>query len=126
MTSPTNKEFLYGELTYELNSCLFSVHNELGRFAREKQYADLLEKKLKEAGIRYQRELRAGDSGNVFDFLIEDVIVLELKAKPFLLREDYVQVQRYLHTANMRLGILVNFRSRYLQPKRILRPDAHL
>ncbi|MBP9686504.1 MAG: GxxExxY protein [Candidatus Doudnabacteria bacterium] len=59
-------------------------------------------------------------------FLVEDVIVLELKAKPFLLREDYVQVQRYLHIANVRLGILVNFRPRYLQPKRILRPDVHL
>ncbi len=122
----TRKEFLYGDLTYELNSLLFSVHNELGRFAREKQYGDLLEEKMKVAGIRYQREVRVGDSGNVLDFLVEDSIVLELKTKPFLLREDYAQVQRYLHVVHLRLGILVNFRPKYLQPKRILHVDAHL
>ena len=115
------KEFLYAETTYKLNGLLFSVHNELGMFAREKQYADLFEAKLKEYGISYKRELRIGDSGNILDFLIDDLIIIELKSKPFLLREDYFQTQRYLDSLNLRLGILVNFRTKYLQPKRILR-----
>ncbi len=115
------KEFLYAETTYKINGLLFSVHNELGMFAREKQYADSFETKLKESGIAYRRELRIGDSGNILDFLIDDLIIIELKSKPFLLREDYFQTQRYLDSLNLRLGILVNFRTKYLQPKRILR-----
>lgn len=115
-------EFLYGDLTYKLNGILFAAHNELGRFAREKQYAECIAAKLKEKGINYQRELIVSDSGNIIDFLIEGTIILELKAKPFLTKEDYYQIKRYLQVCNLKLGILVNFRSNYLNPKRILHP----
>lgn len=117
----TKREFLFGDLTYKINGLLYAVHNELGRFAREKQYADLFEIKLKENNISYKRELRVGDSGNIIDFLIDEKIIIEFKSKPFLLKDDYFQTQRYLQSLNLQLGILVNFRTRYLQPKRILR-----
>lgn len=42
-----NNEFLYKDKTYDLRGILFSVHNELGRFAKEKQYGDKTEKKFK-------------------------------------------------------------------------------
>jgi GxxExxY protein len=116
----TNKLF-YGELSYAVNGILFEVQNEIGSFGREKQYCDLAEQKFKENNIKYKRELRIGDSGNIFDFLIEDKILLEFKCKPFLTNEDYDQVKRYLQSADLELGILVNFRSKYLQPKRIIR-----
>lgn len=112
---------LYGHLTYELNGIFFAVHNELGRFAREKQCGDLFEKKLKEINIAYKREVRIGDSGNVIDFIIEDSIVIEFKAIPIVTRLEYYQVQRYLYATGLELGILVNFRDKFLQPKRILR-----
>lgn len=121
-----DKEFFFGELTYKINGMLFAVQNELGRFAREKQYADLFEKKLVENSIIYKRELVVGDSGNILDFLIEDKVIIEFKSKPFLLKEDYFQTQRYLQSLNLRLGILVNFRSKYLQPKRVLRRQENL
>ena len=114
------KEFLYGDLTYKVRKILFAVHNELGMYAREKQYADLAEQKLKESWLTYKREVRVGDSGNIIDFTIEDKIALEFKAKPFLTQEDYGQTQRYLQILNFRLGLLVNFRSKYLSPRRIL------
>ena len=123
MTTDPKVEFLYGDLTYKLNGILYRVHRELGPYAREKQYADLLEKTLKELEIKYQRELRIGNSGNVIDFLIEDVVVLELKTVPFLLEEHFSQVKRYLHQTNLKLGILVNFRNKRLQPKRVLNPN---
>lgn len=83
------KEFLYGDLTYKINGILIEIHKELGAYAREKQIGDLLEKKLKERNLFYQREVRIGDSGNIADFIIEDKIILELKAKPFFIVEDY-------------------------------------
>ncbi len=112
--------FLYSDLTYKINGILIEVHKELGSYAREKQFADLMEQKLKENGLLYKRELRIGDSGNIMDFVVDNKIILELKAKPFLIREDYDQVKRYLHQANLKLGILVNFREKFIQPKRVL------
>jgi len=65
-----------------------------------------------------------GDTGNIIDFVVENKIVLELKAKLLISKDDYYQLQRYLQAANMKLGLLVNFRSRYLKPKRVVRIDT--
>jgi hypothetical protein len=92
MSTDTKTRLLFGELSYKINGILFAAHNELGRFARERQYADLIETKLKENKIEYKRELIVADSGNVVDFLTKDSLILELKAKPFLLKADYEQV----------------------------------
>ncbi|MEK9180857.1 MAG: GxxExxY protein [Patescibacteria group bacterium] len=116
----TKTKLLYGKLSYDLTGILFSVHNELGSFAREKQYADLIEKKLKDKSIQYQRECQVGDTGNTLDFIIDRSIILELKSKPNLLRADYEQIKRYLQICDLKLGILVNFRPKFLQPKRVL------
>ena len=114
-------DFLYEDQTYLLNGIFFDTHNELGRFAREKQYADNLEQRFKLKNIPYKREVVVGDSGNSVDFIVWDLILLELKAKPFLQTEDFEQTQRYLHQTNLKLGILINFRSKYLKPQRILK-----
>jgi len=113
-------DLLYEDLTYEIRGISFEVHRELGRFAKEKQYADLLEKKFNERKIKYKRELIVSDSGNIIDFLIEDKIILEIKAKPFLLKVDYYQLQRYLQSTGIKLGLLINFRPVYLNPQRVL------
>ena len=43
---------------------------------------------------------------------------------PFITKEDYFQMQRYLHSAKMKLGLIVNFHSYYLYPKRILNSNV--
>jgi GxxExxY protein len=113
-------DLLYEDLTYEIRGILFEVHRELGRFAKEKQFADLLEKKFIKRNIKYRRELRVSDTGNIFDFLVEDKIILEIKSKPFLLKADYYQLQRYLQSTQIKLGLLVNFRTEYLNPQPVL------
>lgn len=122
----TNKksELIYPELSYTLNGICFSVHNELGSYAREKQYGDLLENKLKEIGISYKREYPISDLGNIVDFLIDNKIILEIKAKRILLKEDYYQLQRYLQESHTKLGLLINFRNKYIKPVRIVKIDT--
>lgn len=112
---------LYEEQTFKLNGLAFAVQNQLGRFSREKQYSNFYETLLVEAKIPYQRELVIGDSGNILDFFVYNCTPLEIKAKPYITKEDYYQLQRYLKALNAELGIIYNFRDRYLKPKRILR-----
>jgi GxxExxY protein len=119
-------KLIYPDLSYKINGILFAVHNELGRFSNEKQYADAIEGFLKRLHISYEREKNLPASfeneqkRNKIDFLIEDKIILEIKAKNTLTREDYYQVKRYLVALNKKLGIIVNFRKKYIEPKRIL------
>jgi len=119
-----NNKIIYPELSYTITGICFNIHNEDGRFLREKQYGDKVEKKLNEVGLVYKRELIIGESGNVVDFLIENKIILEIKAKRIIEKEDFYQMQRYLQSTRIKLGLIVNFRNRYLKPVRVIRIDT--
>jgi len=125
-TNDTNEKIIYPELSYAITGICFNVHNKLGRYAREKQYADFLEKKLNETKISFEREYNIKNTGNIVDFLIDNKIILELKAKKFIIKEDYYQLQRYLQILNFKLGMIVNFRNRYLKPIRIIKINTDI
>ena len=118
-----DKNLIYPELSYKLTGVLFKAHNKLGRYCKEKQYQDAIGELLKQEGLKFEREKKLPISddigGNQVDFEIEDKILLECKAKPFITKEDYYQLMRYLKATGKRLGLLVNFRNKYLRPKRI-------
>lgn len=121
------EKLIYAELSYKITGVLFAVHNDLGRYRNEKQYADALENYFKAYNIIYKREAVVPISfdgelrgRNKIDFLIEDKIILEIKSKRITERQDYYQLKRYLVAFNKKLGIIVNFRDRFLRPKRIL------
>lgn len=122
-----NEKVIYKDLSYKINGFLFYIHNKLGRFSKEKNYADALELVLKEDGIPFKREhvlsvdiLSKKLNLYRYDFLIDSKILLELKAKDFVSKDDYFQVLKYIKLNNMKLGLLVNFREKYLKPRRIL------
>lgn len=125
----TNK-IIFPELSYKLVGLLFEAHNKIGRFGREKQYSDFLEKLFKTNRIIFEREkvLPVGCLENKFtnrvDFGVEGQILLELKAKPIVTKEDYYQMNRYLDASGYKLGIIVNFRRQYLQPIRVIRANS--
>mgnify|MGYP001577445695 CR=1 FL=1 len=126
------KEIIYPELSYKITGMLMQTQKELGRFCKEKQYADLFEILLKKDGIIYKREgsgsFKIGNDtikGNRFDFVVDNKILVELKAAPFITKRDYYQTMRYLKAMNLRLGLLVNLHSEYLKPKRILNSSYH-
>ena len=117
---------IYPELSYKITGLLFETQNSLGRFCGEKQYGDFLEQLLIKARVKYERELalpqmfEGEKRRNIVDFLINNKIVVELKAKRIVTKEDYYQLKKYLVSLNLKLGILVNFRDKYLKPIRVL------
>lgn len=122
---------IYPELSYKLNGVFFDVHNELSFYCKEVQYCDAIEELLKEKQIKYKREycLETGsalikNNSNRVDFLVDDKIVIEVKAKRIVGRDEYNQMQRYLKSMNLKLGVIVNFHQRHLIPKRILNSCA--
>jgi GxxExxY protein len=123
----TSKKIIFPELSYEVNGLLFKVHNELGRFCKEKQYGDTFESLLKEKGLQYEREKPLPldrvkvNFTNIADFVINNELLVDLKAKPVVTKEDYSQIQRYLRAGNYKLGLIVNFRNKYLKPIRVIR-----
>jgi GxxExxY protein len=114
------------ELSYKVTGLCLQVHKDLGRFCSERQYSDKLEEKLIEAHMQYVREFELSNlpdvdrKGNRVDFYIDDKIILDAKAKKFITKEDYFQMNRYLEAANIELGMIVNFRYSFLKPKRVV------
>lgn len=126
-TEKKKAKLIYPKLSYEIYGILFSVAKELGRHKTEKQYCDAIERELRKRKIKYKREkvLPASFEGekegrNKADFVIEDKIILEVKACSYLRKEYYYQLNRYLEAANKQLGILVNMRPYYIHPKRVI------
>ena len=121
------KNILHPELSYKICGFLFSIHNKLGRYRNEKQYGDALENLLKENKVNFLREkslpvsfIGEEERRNIPDFIIEDKIIIDLKAKRLTTKEDYFQMKRYLASYNKELGLLVNFRQKYIYPKRVV------
>lgn len=122
-------KLVYPELSYKIVGILFEVHNKLGGSYQEKYYQRAVAAVLVREKLRFEGELAVDlhiDEHPIgrylLDFLIEDKIVLELKAKPNLHKNDFRQVRAYLRAKNLRLGILANFRGKSVEFFRILNP----
>jgi GxxExxY protein len=118
------------DLCYRINGLLFKVHNELGRYCREKQYGDLFESILKSESLDYEREKNLpldeidNQRTNVVDFIIDGMLLIDLKAKSMVTKDDYYQMQRYLKASKLKLGLIVNFSNEHLKPIRVIRHNS--
>lgn len=126
-------KLVYPKLSYKIVGILFDVHTSLGNRYQEKYYQRAIEVALKKQKIPYKKEISVDltfDGKNIgkyfLDFLIDDKLVLELKAKPSFTKTDYKQVQAYLHTTKLKLGILVNFYGDSLEYKRVLNSSIEI
>lgn len=104
------------------------VHNELGKGFSEAVYGDALEIELKSNGVPFQREVKFNIDykGNTLkhqyyaDFIVDDKIILELKAVEKISSGHIKQTLNYLAASKIKLGLIVNFGEDQLNYKRVL------
>jgi GxxExxY protein len=95
----------------------FKVHSSLGPGLLESVYETCLVYELEHRGLRVRRQIKIpvvyGDirleSGLRLDLLVEDSVVVELKAVEKMLPVFEAQLLTYLRLSGKRLGFLINF-----------------
>ncbi|MBK9109477.1 MAG: GxxExxY protein [Saprospiraceae bacterium] len=123
-------EYLESELTGKIISCAMEVHRNMGNGFQEKIYQRCLEIELNQRGFTCKREiqLRLYYKGifvgmRRFDFLVEDRIMVELKAVIKLENAHLAQAINYLESSNLKIGLLINFGAKRLEFKRVMKPN---
>ncbi len=95
----------------------FKVHSTLGPGLLESVYEICLAHELKKRGLKIQTQIAFPviyddlrlDTGLRIDLLVEDQLVVELKAVETMLLLFEAQLLTYLKLTNRRLGLLINF-----------------
>ena len=105
------------DLTYKINGACIEVHKILGAGLAEVVYHKALEEEFKLRNLNFKSEFQIPvfykekklDCDFKCDFLIEDLIVLELKSVSHILDVHKFQVLNYMNLLKVPKGILVNF-----------------
>ena len=120
-------DVVYKELSYQIMAAVFEVYNTLGFGFLEKVYERALLKELCLRGIlvEAQKEIKVfykGDEiGTYFaDLVVNDEILLELKAVESLNNIHKAQVLNYLKATGFKLGLLINFGRERVQYERLV------
>lgn len=121
-------ELLFKEESYKIVGACMEVHKELGKGFSEIIYGDALEIEFKKCNINYSREKRFSIryKNNLLphyyhaDFVINNTIILEIKAIKELTTSHTKQTLNYLATSKLRLGLLINFGEDSLNYKRVI------
>jgi GxxExxY protein len=104
-------------LTEAIIGAAIEVHRELGPGLLESAYSECLAHELTLAGRRFRREVQvpvqykglALECGYKVDFLVQDEVVVELKAVESLLGVHEAQVLTYMRLLGLPTGLLINF-----------------
>ena len=108
--------YKYSNITDLIIKAFFNVYNKLGYGFLEKVYENAMVIELRKLGLEvinqkgikvYYDEIEVGQY--VADLIVEDVIIVELKAAESLCEEHEAQLTNYLKATNVEVGLLINF-----------------
>ena len=116
------------QLTFEIIGKCYEVHNNLGKGFLEVVYKDALEIEFKANNLPFEREKEFSIEykGVILphkfyaDFIVNEDIVLEVKAVKEFSGEHTAQVLNYMKLSESEIGLLVNFQNKSLQHKRLV------
>ena len=110
------------KISEKIIGCAIKVHKTLGPGLLESTYEVCLIHALSKAGVRVQSQVSLPviydgiklDAGYRIDLLVEDLVIVELKAIDGLLPIHEAQLLSYLKLSNKKLGLLINFNVKLL------------
>jgi GxxExxY protein len=111
------------QISGKIIECAIKVHRALGPGMLESAYEACLFYELNKAGLKVQRQLTLPiiydgvkiDAGYRIDLLVEDEVVVELKAVEKVHPIFNAQLLSYLRLSNKKLGLLINFNVKLLR-----------
>ena len=134
----TECKLKYAEVTEKIIGCAMEAHNFLGNGFQEVIYQRALAIEFEAADIQFEREkdlpikYKGKDIGTRrVDFLVENTIMVELKAISELDDSHYAQIINYLEAYRLEIGLLINFGGkrliwkRFIKTPRVLTADKH-
>ena len=122
-------EKIVDDLTFKIIGCAMKVHSTLGNGFQEVIYQKALVIEFRKANLNFEREL----SMQIFyegehigtrrvDFLVENEVLVELKARTILDDHHLAQGLNYLVAYKLDKGLLINFGAKSLEVKRLRNP----
>lgn len=109
-------DLLHKEITDKIIKAFYKVYNELGFGFLEKVYENALFIELESMGLICEKQKPINvfyedhKVGSYFaDLIVENKIILELKAAEFLIEEHELQLINYLKATEIEVGLLLNF-----------------
>ena len=117
--------FLHKELTEKIIGAAYDVHNALGYGFAEKVYENTLAIELRKRGlsVEQQRPVKVYYEGAVVgnyvaDVVVDNLVIVEIKAARRLISENEAQLLYYLRSTEIEVGLLLNF-GRRVEVKRL-------
>lgn len=121
------KEYKYSEITAKIIGCAIKVHNELGPGFPEYIYQRALEIEFRNTLLQNEREkehpvyyLNELVGKRRVDFVVEEKIMVELKAVDKLDELSLSRSLNYMKAFNLEVGLLINFGGAKLEFKRLI------
>jgi len=118
-------DYKYQALSEKITQAAFTVHNTLGTGFLEKVYENAMRIELGNAGLNVvqQAPLQVIYEGTIVgeyfaDLIVEEKIILELKAVSLILPIHEVQLVNYLKSTGLEIGLLINFASARVEVRR--------
>ena len=122
------------DITYKINGAVFEVNKILGSGFLEKIYENALLIELRNQGLKAKNQFpikvfyKESEVGEYFaDIVVEDQVIIELKAVEQLQKVHEAQMLNYLNATGYKIGLLVNFTHPKAQIKRMVLnlPEGH-
>ncbi len=127
------EQYKYSDITAKIIGCAMEVHKILGNGFQEVIYQRALAKEMAMQGLHFAREFdmpifyKEEQIGTRrVDFLVEQVVSVELKAVVALEDVHLAQAINYLEAYNLEIGMLINFGAKSLQFKRLINPKFNI
>ena len=117
----------FEELSKKIIGTTIEVHRELGPGFLENIYEEALKFELSEHRLHYdnQKEIKIKYLGveigtHRLDLLVENKIIVELKAVKEFADIHFAQLRSYLKATGLKVGLLLNFAKPALEIKRVV------